>query len=226
MGKWKRDVLVAIKDPRFRIIMAIMNAARLPLDWFVHYLSKKPDRNDQPLGFARLAFYKAEALKDELQLLTHLDSTDPTHPWAAILSDIPREFSDRAAYTIKAVTHRNLADYDRRVISVFCSLPVKALCLAKTDPFVGCTKRQQVADEILKLHDGMACVDPTMLKLKRLFHTQLQEARDHGVCDMRLWTMLRLICNKWQGDVQEIEGINSLIKHANYKIPSHIFATT
>ena len=58
MGKWKVDVLVALKYPSFEIMLNTAHIARVSLDHFVHFLCKKRGPHT-PLGLARLVHYKA-----------------------------------------------------------------------------------------------------------------------------------------------------------------------
>ena len=89
MGKWSKQVLQALKDPLLEAMFRIGKASRRPLDHFVHLLCKKRPHGE-PLGLARLVFYKARGLESDLNAITVISAD----PWPSILEIAPAELRE------------------------------------------------------------------------------------------------------------------------------------
>ena len=210
MGRWRLDVFKAFEDPAFFVILRIAHKSRESLDHFVHFLAKK--RKDcEPLGLARLVFYKAKSLLSDLESMADISSENG--PWSEILSETPADLVGLAKYTISTICMRNTADFQRRVVEPMSTYPLKALKLAKHDPVIACPERQEVCSELLAMEKQQGA-DPTMNKLVILFRDALLRGKRDGALlgHESLYLMMRLIACKWVPDVQGIEGLNSLIK--------------
>ena len=75
MSKWSKDVMNALKDPRFIIMVYVANASRRWVDFFVHYLMKKRP-GTEPQALSKLVWYKAQWIKTKM--LEDLDKFHPT----------------------------------------------------------------------------------------------------------------------------------------------------
>ena len=91
--------------------------------------------------------------------------------------------------------------------------PLRLAWLVWNPSHVKCTKRKSIASELLALLASGVAVDGVTLKLVTLFATQLRETEQTGQLDKFLYDMIDEILAVWLLDTQEIEGINSVIKH-------------
>ena len=79
--------------------------------------------------------------------------------------------------------------------------------------------RLRVAEHLLNTASDLLHV--TARKIKLLFLEALQYVvRTNGCVGMQLYTLMRLVCDTWRADTQEVEGFMSLIQAAVSKAPS------
>ena len=103
-----------------------------------------------------------------------------------------------------------LADYDRRIISRVSSMSCKVLLLGKAMNNECCEERIGVASEIIRTDDEELPL--VVRKIKLMFRSDLELAAGTGLLALPLFVIMRIIAQRWRGDVQAIEGINNIIK--------------
>jgi hypothetical protein len=82
--------------------------------------------------------------------------------------------------------------------------------LAVCEPDVQDLRRQELAIEIL--HTDDASLEINARKIKALFTQELTVAAEDGRLGKRLWAVLRAMSEIQPVDVQEMEGVNSMVK--------------
>ena len=133
--------------------------------------------------------------------------------WADVLEDVPVDLID-AEKTIRECLAMGslqvLADYDRRIMSRVSSMSCKVLLLGKAMNNECCEERIGVASGIIRTDDEELPL--VVRKIKSVFRSDLELAAGTGLLPLPLFVIMRIIAQRWRGDVQAIEGINNIIK--------------
>ena len=82
--------------------------------------------------------------------------------------------------------------------------------LSKSPADKPCNERKRVCADMLAPPSDQC--DPTVLKLRHLFQESIQQGKESGTICSELFILISMICSIWTGDVQRIEGVNSIIK--------------
>eukprot|EP00959_Pyramimonas_sp_CCMP1952_P276836 5786935-Pyramimonas_sp.AAC.1 len=122
-----------------------------------------------------------------------------------------------AMYFSNAVLHSlgMACDYFRRLHSQTDAWPLLLAHFVFSPPGKHCKLRQDVATRMLGLGtmEDLATIDCTTLKILHLFRNEIKQSCNDGLLDEHVWGLLHSIFNLWSLETQEIEGINSTIKH-------------
>ncbi len=216
MGKWKRDVLIGLHDARFERMANVADISRKQLDHMVHFLCKHRPAHT-PLGLACLVQCQATRLAQDLARKCNLDDEDG--PWPRYLATVPASDVDKVAHCAKVLTLHHLCDFERRVMGTIRQPHLRVLVLSKSLPEDTCTLRQSFCSDMLKEVEAGTC-DPSILKLIRAFPDAFQDCQASGRLTAQLHILVSHVASAWMGDVQRIEGINSLIEIVTKRAPS------
>ena len=211
MGRWAREVLEAIHDPNCGCLLRISHMLRAPLDHFIHYLMKKRQAGE-PSALASLVWYKADEIRAEIAALSNSDQ------WQSLLDNhIPLNCLQNAERTRTCLLMQYLADYDRRIVGACRGPLLRVLRLADAHPDGVDEGRRSICMEVLQTEKGAG--HTTIFKLKDAFRFDFEHAAATGQIPKVLYHYVTLLATLWNADVQEIEGINSLVKLQCKKAP-------
>lgn len=206
LGKWAKDVIKAIKDPKWWAMVRLTKKVREPLDHFIHYLMKKakPDMPVQPI--ARLIWYKSKQILDELE------QTCDNEQWEEWINPelVDPSLVDQCRSIAFTLATRNQADYHIRIHQNICTDPCQLLWFAKQPADTECNGRRELCQRLVRTDDSKLHI--TAKKIKMLFGPDICQGARDGTISQPLYAALRLVCMKWRVDVQEIEGINNIIQ--------------
>lgn len=212
LSKWAKDVMSFIKDPIFRMAIQISTYLREPLDKFYHKIQKAWRYHEEPTNLARLVWGGAKEISDEIA--SRLDSRS----WTFILDEAPLIVKQaKLAELVMKGSMRVAAGFHRRVTTVLSSSPYNLLWLARTEAHMKCSRRQELALELLDTADAQLHI--TARIMKRLFREELKDCAMEGTISMCLYAPMRLLALSWRADTQEIEGVNNLISMATDRAP-------
>ena len=88
----------------------------------------------------------------------------------------------------------------------------------KSRPNVPCEHRQRVAREILA--KDPADLEANALKVRNLCPHDLQQAKETGTCGLKLYSISKTIAYKAIANIEELEGLNNLIKLQGTRAPN------
>ena len=210
MSRWRRETVSTIEDSIFGLLVAIMLESHLILHRILCFLQKTFDDDtvDKIGGHvAQLVTGKAAAHSQQFS-----EKVEDCSWLAAIIVSVddPADQSNLTRIGLSTMLH-HAAAYDRRVRQVFERYPLRLLVMVKTAKDVACPDRQGIASEILSTDPEL--LELNTLKLTKIALLDLRLARDRGVCSDFLWAVLTGIRKVIKSDVQENEGVNSVIKH-------------
>ena len=207
MGRWKRDVANSIVD---QLWQKMVTASRMLRETTSHFMSSlsvvyTEDELDEYGGaLARLIDGKAEECAREY-------SRSMTHPkWGILCIDVPdADAEELRSYCAQAIL-RQASAFDWRILAKLQRRPLVLLRMAKEKPSTCSEGRRRIATELMAADEGT--LDPTSLKVKRLFSEDLSMAVSDGTLGLKLYTILRGARRVFKQDVQENEHVNSIIK--------------
>ena len=211
MGRWTRDALQVVNDERSELAINIPQRIRQPLDHMFHSLQKRWVHGAEPANLARFIWVYEETINREIRALLRPEA------WADLVEAAPQEHRGRSRIGILKAVLRMHADYERRVSNPLRAGPYNLLWFGKELPNDFCPKRQHLALCLLDTPD--VALHMTASKLKQLFRAELANVAQTGKCPICLYWAMRLVALYWRADVQEIEGINSLIELACRRAP-------
>lgn len=90
--------------------------------------------------------------------------------------------------------------------------------MIRSHPHIACQKRKSIAAEILATPDCE--LEITTRKLKHLCAADLEQASHDGTTGWTLFSILDLVALMLMGDIQNLEGTNSVIKAITKKAPA------
>ena len=114
-----------------------------------------------------------------------------------------------------------LADYDRRIVGACRGPLLRVLRLANAHPDEVDEGRRSICMEVLQTEKGTG--HTTIFKLKDAFRSDFEHAAATGQIPKVLYHDVTLLATLWNADVQEIEGISSLMKLQCKKNTTGIF---
>ena len=214
MGSWAKQVVSAIHDKVFWLMVVITQKLTGPLDHFAHYLAKKCASFEvKPL--ARIVWYKSAVFSADLNCLVYNDTWPE---WTELMVDGDDELLSVAQNVAYKLACRNQADYESRITSRCKSDPLRLLNLCKQERSASCDLRRNICNELLGRSDDK--LHPAAMKLKWLFHDDIEECARTGQLHSPLHSFIRLVACRWVADVQEIEGIHNIIQSICRRAPS------
>ena len=196
--------MTALMDNALWVYMGVANKARQPLDHFSHFASKRWAPNE-PKSLARLVWGTAVEIEQELLVL--LQECNWEDEFDSCTLDLRPQL---ITFTFKLVL-MYATEYDRRILKKLGSYPLKLLLLAKTPAHDPCPERAALCQELLEYPEANLHI--TALKVLTIFHGEISACADNsGRISTAVYAPFRLLAVSWQGDVQEIEGINNMIQ--------------
>ena len=219
MGRWKRDATLAIHDDFFLpFVVRLMNRAREPLQLWFYWLEKASqtvvlDGTERRCGpVAQMVWFKAKAVSDQLYALTYLA------PWRDLVLEALPEARPAVVDSILMLTIQHHAEFERRVMRIVESWPLKLLWIARSLPHKDCERRRRICAELLNTPNSELHI--TAVKLKLLFKDQVVEARETGRCALALFTLVHIWSMAIPSNTQRIEGLNNMVVAATKLAPS------
>ncbi|CAK0883579.1 unnamed protein product, partial [Prorocentrum cordatum] len=214
MGKFASDALVALRDERFWLAMETSQHLRGPLDHMLHSVQQVRLRG-QVSNLADMVFEKAAEIHRQIEDRIDVGGAG----WRGILGKYPPDVASPAVIgCIKQGALKVHGDFQFRVVSSTCdSYPVKLLWLAYSPPHRDCAKRRDLARELLTPADPKA-LHITAATIVRLFKPELEALRS-GTLSTCLYAPMRMVCEQWRCDTQEIEGINNMLQVVCQRAP-------
>eukprot|EP00959_Pyramimonas_sp_CCMP1952_P305361 6390303-Pyramimonas_sp.AAC.1 len=210
MGRWRRESLRCVNDDLFLdVVVAACNRARGP---FQHFLARLQQRDDnfepgrrRVCKLAQLVFFKVDVFYDEL---VHLLSPDE---WGALVVRAPEGQREQLWSCILAIALQHVVDFQHRIRGLCQEYPLKLLWIAYNEPDIQCTRRRDVARELLSANP--AALEVNALKLVVLFRPQLRVAAENGRCPTCLYVLIDMWVARLQCDVQAIERANKIVQN-------------
>jgi hypothetical protein len=128
--------------------------------------------------------------------------------------------NERAHWFAKAVqlTLGQSIDFWRRMVVPSKAFPLVIFWLIFNLPDVRDENRKRLASDLI---DQIANLPSTVYKIVCIFYAEFVEMRSTGVCCIALWRLVYDIARMWKLDTQDVEGLNSILKHI-CKICPHI----
>lgn len=209
IGKWRTGALASLACPNFFTVMGVIHGVRGPLDHFLAFVRTHDYREEHSLGcLAELVCGRASSFSQEYDLMLNPECT----LWQPVF--------DRSRLSIQAVLGEAIimcvlqqaADFDRRVVACLARPPLVLLKLVATPPGVVDEQRKQLAIDIATWVQEKS-VHENVKKLDDLFRPELEQARVTGTLpnDSRIYFLLRPLAERWSCDIEDVEGINSMI---------------
>ena len=96
--------------------------------------------------------------------------------------------------------------------------PIKLLCIQMTAADETCETRSAIAREILATEDQQ--LDITTLKIKTICFQELRAAAIDGKCGPKLFSIMRTYAVLVKVNIEELEGLNGLIKATGEQSPN------
>jgi hypothetical protein len=158
MARWRQDVRTRISEPRFWAMMQVSHRVRQPLDHFVHYVMKKTEGPADPQPLARLVWYKALSIRDDLAAMLDVEV------WG-IWELIPADLVDRCKMIGYQLILRIVADFEVRIIGRLHTMPVRLLFFGHNPAGFECAQRKRISLDLLDTPDS--ALHPTAAKFKR-----------------------------------------------------------
>ena len=112
----------------------------------------------------------------------------------------------------------NAAGFERRVVEPLQQWPHRLLWLAASPPDMSCTKRVEIATELLQTDDRD--LEINALKFRNRFSSALQFMQKTGECTTRVYWLLRSVSMTWKPDVRENERLNKMVGLLQDRCPS------
>lgn len=142
----------------------------------------------------------------------------------ALHSDIEEGLKEAALLNMKAkimiLCIEGRCEYEMRVMNQIQDFPLKLGWMVHMPYNSPCERRKSVAKDLLALSAEHGQRDGLSYNLALLFQHDLTIARDTGTIRPDLFELLRCVFRMIHPGTQEIEGINSLVKHITDLAPS------
>ena len=222
LTKWAQGSLAAVQNSMFWLFMIVGSIARSPLTHFFAWVQKNSgNRLLQQLVTGKAAKF----MNESKQLLHTFDHWFGEAVTEASASDIGPEQMELVRTLAFKLVLRSAGSFHLRVAMHTTRYPYKLLWLVHRAPGIRCSKRQNIAQEIMMSEPGE--LECNARKLKEICPDELgQIARDGRVplhatsCGSRVWAIVNAMSTLLKGDSQLVEGINSLVRLIGQRCPS------
>ena len=137
------------------------------------------------------------------------DSLQYPRSWSQTLDGMPLSAHGAKINEMIVLLGINISsNYDRRVHKLATAFPIKMLRMAKSNRDLVCPDRQAVAQEVIVL----ALPEINTKKLRRACLPDFKLAARTGRLGPMLFSILSALATQLNGDIQNLEGVNSIIK--------------
>ncbi|CAK0871318.1 unnamed protein product, partial [Prorocentrum cordatum] len=226
LGRWLKEAMADIEDPSFWMRVHISHYTKEPIMRMCHWLQQeaKAERD-------RVAARLPPPARSPLQTLVVQKSGEIACMYDGLLdSSAIRDAivgyssaSNRSHWRSEAVLLiiEGAADFRMRVGHEVETLPMSMAWLCDAHPGDRCAKRARVAEELLRL--GVDADRSTFqAKFVNIFRSHLQQVHvTQGQIDPALFLFTLRVFQRVPLDTQEIEGMNSIVRHCQ-QIAPHI----
>ena len=209
IGKWRTGALASLACPNFFTVMSVIHGVRGPLDHFLAFVRTHDYREEHSLGcLAELVCGRASSFFQEYDLMLNAECT----LWQPVFDRSRLSIQPFLGEAIIVCVLQQAADFDRRVVACLARPPLVLLKLVATPPGVVDEQRKQLAIDIATWVQEKS-VHENVKKLDDLFRPELEQARVTGTLpnDSRIYFLLRPLAERWSCDIEDVEGINSMI---------------
>ena len=227
VGTWRKNCLRSLSDKRFWIMVHVSSKIKFPIMRSMYHLEKKEGETNKlrreaedngemytgPTPLSELVYGYAKDQMEEFNSL--LRESTSTMEWMPVWSLIKTNQRASTICLIVTLVIQGASGYWWRIVLPSTTLPLSILLLIKSPRDVVCRERMGVAAEILDTAD--CCLvrmrSDVALKMQHVFRTDLEFAKTHGLLTNRLWAFVTLARGVMSHATQDVEGLNSIIKH-------------
>jgi hypothetical protein len=205
MGRWARDVVALLSSSCFWWVVQVVHKCRGPLDHLLHVLeTRQKYATNEGSTLATLVYGKSDEVLCQFGALLDFGA------WQSIWEAIPTSDHGKAHQIIITLVCSCAANYYKRFVELFGTLPYQILWLAYASPTVECQQRARVAKLILT---EAAAHNPEYNSARMVvdFKECLQHSASTGLCSTKLYTFALGIREQWSCDTQSQERANSII---------------
>ena len=216
MGRWRQIAFNIIHSEPFFILCHAFQILVEPLGHFYNAIRQKIGLGE-PLNLACLVWGKAMEIRKEISdLFVH-------GAWPVLLGRLEEKLGHETKQKFESFVflciHRVQSAYQRRILDRLQNPLVQSLWIGYRMPHEECLERLRYAKTVLETDD--ASLHVTVRKIKTVMRRELEHiVATNGCCTMVVYTAFRLLSMWWRADVQEIEGLNSIIKWILRNSPS------
>ncbi len=208
MSRWLAAVYNTVLYPEFWVLMEISEAAKGPIDHIQAFMEKQlcePQRRFGKTHLSVLVCGKVETIFGRFSQLL-----EDTARWDAASQLARSIFEDRVFAAVVCLVLTAAMEFDLRFLCRLLACPYQLLWLCETLPSSADLNRVRVCSAIL----GAAWkdLDVTTAKIRILFHRELQACVDSsGILDEQLYNIIFIWRSKLVCEIQECEGVNSIM---------------
>lgn len=236
VGTWTRDSIDAVAKHETWISIHIAHLTRRPLMHMMHWLQKgasllrkfrenlTSSEDAGPSGIQQLVYFKAAEIQRDFDLLLCDAAYGEEVCWGGLWGHVDEaQLPDVRARCVGGVLE-TAAGYHMRVSSKVKAFPLKLCWLVFAPASQVCEERRSTAKALLALLDkpegDVETFSSTAWKIAHTFREELLAAVASGTLHERLFHLIQAVCRMMTCDTQEIEGMNSIIKHAIHHAPA------
>ena len=240
MSRWERLVLHDVDSNDFWVDVHVGDLVRMPVIHLANFLQQQikilPDvrkevfMEDCPFtSVQHLVYGKAADIAVDFETLSGDTAAASEHLWAPMWDHVPDDNRTAVRAYCVCLLNEIAADYNMRIMLLVTELPL-TLCWLVYRPFgEPCPERKRIAATLLDLLKQSNMDESFLIKNKHLqtpwkivtrFAAELTVAYLEGTITRGLHFFLVCVVRQLSSDTQEIEGINSIIKHIKDVAPS------
>ena len=216
-GRWKREMLEAISHPLFCSILIVGRRARSPQQHVFRTLEKRITEEELAAKgghLAQLVTGKCSSIAKEFEALV---AGDAEINQAIRLGGSSANACALNEFAVLCILNAS-ASFERRIHRSLRRFPCLLLWFAAHPPTTPCSQRERIAKLILDTPPSDLEINARKIRL--LCDSDLRQAAAHGTTGIFLFTLVKCISISIKADVQEIEGINSMIKRIGERAPN------
>jgi hypothetical protein len=205
-SRWCCDAITGFEEPAWWITMHVSYRIGEPWAALREHLQKHNSlvRKTGVGALAHLVF-NPEQFYNDIVKLTAIET------WQDFLDEVLAKYLSQVSACIMETALMSAAEYRTRIFSRVTSFPARLLIFAKQAHNHFCEERRLLATEILS-HNNDDLLEMNALKLKQIARPMLEECAASACLPLKAWKWFRDIVQLWQGDTQEMEGLNNKIK--------------
>eukprot|EP00959_Pyramimonas_sp_CCMP1952_P281225 5878945-Pyramimonas_sp.AAC.1 len=216
VGRWIKLTTAALGDMRFWQDVHIKYISRSPVIRLHHWLMKGDGEEGSEFPMLDLVYFKVGQIA---LLFDDMFTTEGMRYYWGPLLDVVPDTDHLPCVLAEAVIHclEVSANFHRRFVTMVRRFPHAFLWLVFSEPTTMCTNRQLCAADLLDADPNV--LDDASLKLRALFNSELEAARNTGYLDDALYRLLVEVALAWCTNTRELEGMNNTVKSIGKAAP-------